>query len=262
VKSVSLEKPDCSVSQIGVSSFGRIETFLIEEEDCSTPSSDDDDDDDDDIDDKYDYEELLLEFKKLLSKYMKLQKIHGDLLFSHKELIDSYALLESTHEVMVTKVKDSQPHTCTCAPSSIDLSCANSCCFQAKPSCVEHVLVETCDSFNASENDELNRENEMLKMELSRLKDKCHVQPSQDNRDYMVKKLEKGSTVTCVKLPQIILKTSYQKFDKPMIKMKAHVKPFECSTLGHFSSECPNKRSDQAKPSRRQKSLSQRRCFG
>jgi hypothetical protein len=105
VKSVSLEKSDYSVSQIGVSSFGRIETSLIEEEDCSTSSSDDDDDDD--IDDKYDYEELLLEFKKLLSKYMKLQKIHGDLLFSHKELIDSYALLESTHEVMVTKVKDS-----------------------------------------------------------------------------------------------------------------------------------------------------------
>jgi hypothetical protein len=32
--------------------------------------------------------------------------------------------------------------------------------------------------------------------------------------------------------------------------------------LGHFSSECPNKKSDQAKPSRRQRSLSQRRCFG
>jgi hypothetical protein len=31
----------------------------------------------------------------------------------------------------------------------------------------------------------------MLKMELSRLKGKCHVQPSQDNRDHMVKKLEK-----------------------------------------------------------------------
>jgi hypothetical protein len=40
----------------------------------------------------------------------------------------------------------------------------------------------------------------MLKMELSRLKDKGHVQPSQDNRDYMVKKLERGSTVTCAKL--------------------------------------------------------------
>jgi hypothetical protein len=32
--------------------------------------------------------------------------------------------------------------------------------------------------------------------------------------------------------------------------------------LGHFSSECPTKKSDQAKPSRRQRSLSQRRCFG
>jgi hypothetical protein len=88
------------------------------------------------------------------------------------------------------------------------------------------------------------------------------VQPSKDNRDHMVKKLEKGSTVICVKLPQISLKTSYQKFDKPKIKKKAHVKCFKCSTLGQFSSECPNKRNDQAKSSRRQRSLSQRRCFG
>jgi hypothetical protein len=82
---------------------------------------------------------------------MKLQKRHGGLLCSHKKLIDSYALLESIHEVMVTKVKDLQPHTCTCAPHSIDFSCANSCCSQAKPSCDEHVLVETCDSLIASE---------------------------------------------------------------------------------------------------------------
>jgi hypothetical protein len=32
--------------------------------------------------------------------------------------------------------------------------------------------------------------------------------------------------------------------------------------LGHFSSECLNKKNDQAKLSRRQRSLSQRRCFG
>jgi hypothetical protein len=193
---------------------------------------------------------------------MKLQKRHGDLLCSHKELIDSYALLESSHEVMVTKVKDCKHHTCTCAPPSIDLSCANSCCSQAKPSCDEHVLIETCDTFIASENDELNRENEMLKMELSRLKGKCHVQPSQDNRDHMVKKFEKGSIVTCAKLPQINLKISYQKVDKPKIKKKANVKCFKCSTLGHFSSECPNKKKRQAKPSRRQTNLSQRMCFG
>jgi hypothetical protein len=102
----------------------------------------------------------------------------------------------------------------------------------------------------------------MLKMELSQLKGKGHVQPCQDNRDPVVKKLEMGSTITCAKLPQINLNTSYQKFDKPKINKKAQVKCFECSTLGHFSSECPNKKSDQTKPSRRQRSLSQRRCFG
>jgi hypothetical protein len=73
--------------------------------------------------------------------------------------MDSYALLESAHEVMIIKVKHSKPHTCTCAPPSIDLSCANSFCSQAKPSCDEHVLLETCDSFIASENNEFKREN-------------------------------------------------------------------------------------------------------
>jgi hypothetical protein len=67
---------------------------------------------------------------------------------------------------MVTKVKYSKPHGCTCASTSIDLSCANSCCSQAKSSCDDHILIETCDNFNASENDELTRENKMLKIVL------------------------------------------------------------------------------------------------
>jgi hypothetical protein len=49
----------------------------------------------------------------------------------------------------------------------------------------------------------------MLKMELSRLKRKGQVQPSQDNHDHKVKKLENGSTVTYAKLPQINLKKPY-----------------------------------------------------
>jgi hypothetical protein len=81
------------------------------------------------------------------------------------------------------------------------------------------------------------------------------MQPSQDNCDHMVKKLEKGSTVTCVKFPQINLKTSYQNVDKIKIKKKAHVKCFECSTLRHFSSECPNKKNAQVKLSKRQRIL-------
>jgi hypothetical protein len=199
-----------------------------------------------------------VEFKKFISKHMKLQKRHRDLLCYHKELTDLYAMLESAHEVMVTTVKDSQPHTCTFAQPSIDLSYANSYCSQEKSSCDEHVVVETYDNLIASENDELKRENKMLKMELSRLKGKAHVQPSQDNRDHIMKKLENRSTVTCTKLPQINLKTSYQKVDNLKIKKKAHVMCLECSTLGHFSSECHNKKSDQGNPSRRQRSLSQR----
>jgi hypothetical protein len=140
-------------------------------------------------------------------------------------------LLESAHEVIVTKVKDSKSHTCTYAPPSIDLSCANFYCSQAKPSCDENVLVETYGNFISSENDKLKRENKMLKMELSQLQGKGHVQPSQNKCDHMVKKFEKGSTITCAKLSQINLKRSYQKLDKPKIKKKAHVKCLECSTL-------------------------------
>jgi hypothetical protein len=44
---------------------------LVEEEDCSTSSSDDDDDDND-TGDEYNYEELLLEFKKIISKHIKM----------------------------------------------------------------------------------------------------------------------------------------------------------------------------------------------
>jgi hypothetical protein len=189
LNSATLGKLDGPVFQIRGSGFDRTERDLSEEDDCSTSSSNVDDDDD--TDDEYDEQELFVEFKKLIRKHMKLQKRHMDLLCSHKELIDSYALLESSHEVMVTKAKDSKPHTCTCAPHSIDLSCANSCWFEEKPSCDEHVPVKTCDSFIASENDELKRENEMLKIELNRLKGKYHVQPSQDNHDHMMKKLEK-----------------------------------------------------------------------
>jgi hypothetical protein len=216
-ESISLGKLDGPISQTGVSGFGRMKISLAEEDDCYTSSSDIDDDDDD-TDDEYDCKELLLKFKTLISKHMKLQKRYGDLLCSHKDIMDSYA-------------------------------------------CDEHVHVETCDSLIASENDELKRENKMLKMEFSRLKGKGNVQQSQDNHDHMVKKLEKGSIITCGKLAQINLKTSYQKIDKTNIRKKAHVKCFECSTLGHFSSECPNKKIDQAKLSRRQRSLSQRRCF-
>jgi hypothetical protein len=78
---------------------------LSEEDDCSTSSSGVDD-----IDNEYDEQELLVEFRKLIRKHMKLQKRHGNLLCSHNELINSYALLESAHEVMVTNLNLTLAH--------------------------------------------------------------------------------------------------------------------------------------------------------
>jgi hypothetical protein len=54
-------KADCLVCETRLSNFGRIETSLTEEDDCSTSSSNDDND----TDDEYDEQELLVEFKKL-----------------------------------------------------------------------------------------------------------------------------------------------------------------------------------------------------
>jgi hypothetical protein len=71
LNSASLEKSDGPVFQTGGSSFGRTENILSEKDNCSTSSSDVDDDDD--TDDEYDEQEHLVEFKKLISKHMKLQ---------------------------------------------------------------------------------------------------------------------------------------------------------------------------------------------
>jgi hypothetical protein len=64
------------------------------------------------------------------------------------------------------------------------------------------VIVESCDDNITKENDELKQEVERLMRDLARLKAKSIVQSSQDNREDMVKKLEKGATVTCFKCHQ------------------------------------------------------------
>ena len=95
----------------------------------------------------------------------------------------------------------------------IDESCSNPC----NEKCYENVVVESCDDLIAKENDELKQEVERLMKNLYRLKGKgieSNVQPSQDNRENMVKKLEKGSTVTCSK----------------------------CHKEGHKSNKCPQPR--------------------
>jgi hypothetical protein len=60
-----------------------------------------------------------------------------------------------------------------------------------------------CDDLIAKENDELKQEVEKLQKNLCVLKEKSKVQPSQDNCEDMVKKLEKGSTITSSTLNNI-----------------------------------------------------------
>jgi hypothetical protein len=90
-------------------------------------------------------------------------------------------------------------HSSSSLPNAvIDDSCSNPC----NEKCYENVVVELCDDLIAKKNDELKQEVEMLMKDLYRLKGKgieSNVQPSQDNREDMVKKFEKGSTVTCSK---------------------------------------------------------------
>jgi hypothetical protein len=58
------------------------------------------------------------------------------------------------------------------------------------------VSVETCDDQIAQENDHLKREGKKVKLEVSKLKKQGKVQPPQDNRSNVVKKLEKGKIVS------------------------------------------------------------------
>jgi hypothetical protein len=51
---------------------------------------------------------------------------------------------------------------------------------------------ETCDEQITQENDHLKREVKKLELQVNKLKKQAKVQPPQDNRNNMMKKLEKG----------------------------------------------------------------------
>jgi hypothetical protein len=66
---------------------------------------------------------------------------------------------------------------------------------------------------------------------LTQLKGKCIAQPSQDNRDHMVKKLETGTTVACTKSLEENVK------DLRIVKMKEQKKKINTTSkiLNHAS---------------------------
>ena len=208
--------------------------------------------------------DLEAQLRMLTSKHVTLQKDHDMLSCSHDKLVDSHAMLEVAQEVVITSVKSFQLLTqnCTYSQKSLDLSCANSCCFQSKQFCVGDVFVESCDDFIAQENDDLKQEVKRLKIEVTKLKSKVQVQPLQDNCDNMVKKLEKGRTVTRTTF-QGSHKFNYHKKHEKNKNNFDHIQCFKCKEMGHFASMCSTSSKDQPRLSRRQRNLSRRRiCYG
>jgi hypothetical protein len=134
----------------------------------------------------------------LTRKHVKLQKDYEVLKGSHGNLQDEHVMLQVSHEVVVTSVKHFQPLTqkCTCLFNSINFVYANACCSQCQQSSVEQIHVDSCDDLITQENDLLKLEVQILKNEMVELKRKTLGQPTQNNRDHMVNKLELRTTVT------------------------------------------------------------------
>jgi hypothetical protein len=137
--------------------------------------------------------------EKLNIENLALQEKHDMLVCYHNKFMDSHIMLEMAHEVVLTNFKSYQPHICTCTQIETILSCANKCCSQESQSSIELEFPGTSNVSYAKENNELKEENERLRRSLTKLKGKCHAQPSQDNHDNLVKKLEKGTIVVCTK---------------------------------------------------------------
>ena len=99
-----------------------------------------------------------------------------------------------------------------------------------------------------------------LKEQVIKLEGKEKVRPSQDNRDSVVKKLEKGSNITRSTLQQD------QKSIKHKISRKkslGHIKCYRCLEKGHYARNCQIKSDEEERLSRSQRKLPENRvCFG
>jgi hypothetical protein len=176
--------------------------------------------------------------------------------------MDDHIMLNIAHEVVIENLKSQQPHSCRCVQIETILPCANACCSPASISFFELEFP----GINNVAYQELKEENERLRMSLTQLKGKCIAQPSQDNHDDMVKKLESGTTVACTKsleknvkdlrnvkrkeqknktntsmksLNHASIQGNIQGNDQATLYTKKNKKCSECFEKGHLIRSCP-----------------------
>jgi hypothetical protein len=136
---------------------------------------------------------LKNQVEKLKVENLAFQDKYDMLLCSHENLMDDHIILNIAHDVVIENLKSQQPHSCTCTQIETTLPCANACCPSTSKPSFELEFAGT----NDYTYQKLKEENERLKMSLTQLKGKCIAQPSQHNRDHMVKKFETRTTEAC-----------------------------------------------------------------
>jgi hypothetical protein len=93
-----------------------------------------------------------------------------------------------------------------------------------------------------------------LELEMVKLKGKILVQPTQDNCDHMVNKLESRTTVARLSYQQKY-KSPHRKRQEKVKKDLKHIKCFKCSDMGHYAFMCSAKVERKTRLSRRQRRL-------
>jgi hypothetical protein len=97
---------------------------------------------------------------------------------------------------------------------------------------------------------------------MVKLQGKALGQPTQDNCDHMVKKLESGATVTRLSSQQKY-KSPHHKRQEKVKKDLKHIKCFKCSDMGHYAFMCSAQVKSKIGLSRRHRRLLRTiTCFG
>jgi hypothetical protein len=97
---------------------------------------------------------------------------------------------------------------------------------------------------------------------MIKLQGKALGQPTQDNRDHMVNKLESGTTVSR-SFSQGKYKSPHHKRQEKVKKDLKHIKCFKCSDMGHYAFMCSAQVECKTRLSRRQRRhLRTITCFG